>query len=460
MTGDETRPASTFEWVRFVSRVSFGTSDSAKGVAGRTIKGVAFRLSYWANSDGSKVLAGPARIAVTCEVDYKTAKNVLATLRRAGLLTLTSRGRGPSAEGRTAVGDEYHLSIPVEPREGLRVRSDAEVDAEIAAVKEANSRKPTGVQRPRKNTELRGDGAPVSANAADRVTGELVPRESELRGNPGVSYGVTGSAIPTQHQPLKDNRPSLSGASSSASAPGDLSPDERERDDESSEDLDNVNNPDGFRERLVIKNGAPRHLATQIADFIEATNIIDGIGWWVTADKNGTLAVQVRDALPNFPGYGPDATAAAGPHCTTCSDSGQVEIRNPYEGDSVKLVDCTACTNDGRGGCRYHRGQKARRCGACRADRIATGNEQPRTSQRVNPNSIRNSHDNVDRYDVPIGAYLGAGPPSAEVRKYNEYGAAGMALDQLPEDQQIAVLYGRQDASQPEITTHETREEW
>ncbi|MEU7170242.1 hypothetical protein ABZ949_01970 [Micromonospora tulbaghiae] len=430
MSWDDRRAVDTYEWINVVTSIDFDDSPELRDAAGRafkrpagkSIKNVAWRAGYWGDRDGSRVFLGPARIAVCCEVDYKTAKLILRTLCAYKLLTLVQRGGGVATPEREGNGGEYRLTIPHELDGIAKVRSREAIEAAISALKEKNRNKGTGQRRPRNS---RGNDAPVSDASPTGDTGQSVPPQKETRGNEGVGHGAMASAIPTQHLPVKENQPSLSDGSSSAPAPREPSLDERERDDESSEDPEPFN-PDGFRERLVIKNGAPRHLATQVADCIEAANIIDGPGWWVTADRNGTLAVQVQTALASFPGYGPTDTNTSGPNCPTCRDTGRVEIRNPYEGDSAKLIDCDACTNDGRGGCRHHRGQKAHRCGACRADRMAAGNEQPRTSQRgwVAP-----------KVNQPEGAHTASWErrrqqhqEPAEVRKARGYLAAGAEL--------------------------------
>lgn len=364
------RPVGTYDWVRAVSNIDFGGSDSVKGVAGRTIKGVAFRLSYWANQDGTQVIAGPARVSVICEVDYKTAKTVLGVLRKNGLLTVVRRGRGPTSDGGVRVGDEYRLTVPLDLPNRLRVRSEDEIRAAIEATKDANRRKDTGAVRPRKPaSELEGSAAPVTPADGAEVTGAMVPGDDELRGNPGLGYGGNGSAVPTQDLPLKNHQPiSLSDDRPSVPAPRQASPEDRERDDEAS-----LSKPEPLtpQQKLIAKRGITGDLATQVIGYIEATNTIDGLGWWYTADRNGSLDVQIQTAIAGLD------------RCVRCNDEGQV-----WSDQFNSMLPCGTCggsQDDTR--CAKHPGQRAARCGSCRADRLAAGVErasdrQPRTSER------------------------------------------------------------------------------
>ncbi|MFG2046056.1 hypothetical protein ACGFIW_01330 [Micromonospora sp. NPDC048935] len=162
---------------------------------------------------------------------------------------------------------------------------------------------------------------------------------------------------------------------------------------------------------MVIEAGCPPHLAADVVEFIEGKNPhIRGLGWWTDLHSKGHLAFHVQEALTELarPIGNSDSDDTTSPDCVTCHDSGKVEVRNMYEGDSAKVIDCPDCTNNGRGRCRIHPTYASRRCAACRGDRLARGNEQPRSGQRGNPRILRNSHENQERYDVPIGAYLGS----------------------------------------------------
>lgn len=136
------------------------------------------------------------------------------------------------------------------------------------------------------------DGGTTSQ--ANRSSGDgttVVPRPAA-----GSSTSAAGSSDGgTQPLGPLESRPptSLSDARTSVPAPSGPN-DDRERDEESSTEDPN---PVGPLQRFVIKRGAPQHLATQVVEFIEATNAIDGFGWWITASGNGTLAAQVATAV-------------------------------------------------------------------------------------------------------------------------------------------------------------------
>ncbi|MER7166795.1 helix-turn-helix domain-containing protein [Micromonospora sp. NPDC000207] len=192
--------------------------------------------------------------------------------------------------------------------------------------------------------------------------------------------GTDTPQISLSKNPL--NNPSSLSARTSVPPPRDPAAGER---DESTSSEDPNLTP---QQQLVIKNGCPPHLALHVVDFIEATNTINSLGWWYTADSNGSLRTQVAAALVELAkpiGGDPDSTT--GPHCPTCQDTGKLTVRLMYEGDSEKTIDCDDCTNNGRGKCRHHPGQPAHNCGACRGDRIAATNQQGRRRERPNANA-------------------------------------------------------------------------
>lgn len=208
------RPVTVYEWVHEISSVDFDESpeikDSAgkpiKRPAGKTLKEIAWRLGYWGNKDGTQVYAGPARIAVICEVDYKTAKLVLRTLCAYKLITLVQRGGGVATPEREGNGGEYRLTVPHNLRQIALYRTKEEIDALIEIEKEkARNKGPTGKRVPR---ESRGTGAPVTPVAPEGITGQSTSQETGSRGNQRPDHGAMVSAIPTQYLPVKENQPS------------------------------------------------------------------------------------------------------------------------------------------------------------------------------------------------------------------------------------------------------------
>lgn len=331
------RPVGTYDWVRTVSNIDFGGSDGVKGVAGRTIKGVAFRLSYWANPDGTQVIAGPARISVICEVDYKTAKTVLGVLRKHGLLTVVRRGRGPTSHGGIRVGDEYRLTVPLDLPERLLVRSEDQIKAAVEATKVANRRKDTGTARPRKSDDgLEGCYAPVTLPSGPEVTGAMVPRDDELRGNPESSYGGNGSAVPTHDLPLKNHQPiSLSDYRPSVPAPRQAPTEDRERDGEPSSSRPEPH-PETTAYDVLAAEGVDHDEATRLIPVIKEQCKVRTPAFWRHVAKNRDIVQIITDARAEF---GQHAAAA----CDRCGSTGKVPGRSPF-GDTPTEHDCPACT--------------------------------------------------------------------------------------------------------------------
>lgn len=205
------------EWVDVVSRLRLDTVQTPKTkVAARTIKAIAFRLAWWADgSDGTRVFPGPARIAVVCQVDYKTVKRVYEVLRDLRLITLVSAARGPQGK-RSRVGDEYRLTIPSDLLDRVQCWSPLEMDREIERVREVHrGKRVAGERSPRNSTtvdnpvdnstedELRGNCGPATEDCDTEVAGKSSPADEELRGNPGSSCGETQYRIPSSDQNTK-----------------------------------------------------------------------------------------------------------------------------------------------------------------------------------------------------------------------------------------------------------------
>ena len=102
-----------------------------------------------------------------------------------------------------------------------------------------------------------------------------------------------------QTKPLKNkkNNPSLSPREHeqppAASVPAQRT--ERESDDDDSQTPESRTLP----HRMFLKNGAPEDQLDFLEDFIASGNNILGNGWWITADRNGTLAGHIADGLNN-----------------------------------------------------------------------------------------------------------------------------------------------------------------
>lgn len=105
---------------------------------GRTVKAVAFLVATYADSDGSRVFPGIARLAVEAEVTYNVAQGALGDLRKAGLLELVRHGT------RRGESDEYRLILGPDLMDQVEVRSPTEVSVAIEAMR--NQRRGKGRQ--------------------------------------------------------------------------------------------------------------------------------------------------------------------------------------------------------------------------------------------------------------------------------------------------------------------------
>jgi hypothetical protein len=197
----------SFRWIDIVSRIRL--KPSLKGVSAATVKAVAFRIAIYADSDGTRVLAGVSRLALVCELDYKTVKKALAVLRSYGLLTKVGTASGPLG-GRKYSADEYWLTTPPDLMERLKMWSPGRLDEEVAKLRAAN-KGVAGARRPRncvdnssQEGELRGASDPATTSPPSGVAGTFGTGGEELRGNLGKSCGDSTTPLPTT-----DRAPSL-----------------------------------------------------------------------------------------------------------------------------------------------------------------------------------------------------------------------------------------------------------
>jgi hypothetical protein len=93
--GSELVPAMLGEWNQIIRRARLS----------RGLKTSCFVLSSYANSDGTSVYCGVARLAVGAQCDYRTAQRHLKWLRDEGMIQLVRKG---SRSGRA---DEYRLTL-------------------------------------------------------------------------------------------------------------------------------------------------------------------------------------------------------------------------------------------------------------------------------------------------------------------------------------------------------------
>jgi hypothetical protein len=233
------------------------------------------------------------------------------------------------------------------------------------------SKNPTGKKKP---DDVDGNEPP----RMDARGGMDATPSTEASGGGRMDARGGGRMDATQTKPLNNplNNPSLSGGNR-PSVPAPRSANDRERDGEDSFQEPEPPNP---IHRLVIERGCPPELADDVIGYIEATNTIDGIGWWFHAHGNGTLAVQVATALAGLK------------RCVRCNGDGQV-----WSEQFGTLVPCRSCSD-----------------------------RQPRSGQRGQHEAYRNP--DPAAYD----AWLSNQPPgreSAQSRKAREYLEIGARLD-------------------------------
>lgn len=102
----ELHGAAVNEWTNVVRRARLG----------RTTKLVALMLATYADSDGSKVFPGVARLVVQCEISHSRARAGLANLRQAGLIERVRQGNR-----RRGQADEYRLTFSADLLERITV---------------------------------------------------------------------------------------------------------------------------------------------------------------------------------------------------------------------------------------------------------------------------------------------------------------------------------------------------
>lgn len=156
---------------------------------GRTVKGIAFVLASYADTDGNNIFPSLATLAVAAEVDYKTAKRSLADLVQLGLIEKVARRSG--ARGRF---DEYRLILAPDLLSRTVVPTPEEFQTAVESVREANRSKAvrTGARVPRT------EAVHIDADdgMAESVRGTARPKNRVVRGTGSTSYGERRSGVP------------------------------------------------------------------------------------------------------------------------------------------------------------------------------------------------------------------------------------------------------------------------
>lgn len=121
-------------------------------------------------------------------------------------------------------------------------------------------------------------------------------------------------------------------------------------------------------QQLIAKRGAVGDQIDFVRGWIESQFDIKGVGWWINADRNGTLAAHVADALKAEA----DDHAQPSDPCIRCDG-----YQREWNGDYFHTTDCLAChgsgvrTDSAGRRCPTHPSESIA-CGVCRGDRLAS----------------------------------------------------------------------------------------
>ena len=165
-------------------------------------------ISSYADTDGTGIHCGVARLAVDLGASYRTAQRYLSWLREVGLIELVREGNR-----RRKLSDEYRLIIGPDVMEHLEVLAPDSYDDARREVREARQRT-TGRRdqasakvtpdEPVDNSDQASpmDGVQSAGTAEDQASPKVSSKESDQAPNP-VRSGVTQDVPP----PTKNTSP-------------------------------------------------------------------------------------------------------------------------------------------------------------------------------------------------------------------------------------------------------------
>lgn len=179
---DATIGASVNEWVNVLRRARLGPN----------VKLVGLTLASYANSDGTNIFPGIARLAWDCGIDYRTARRALAALREAGLVETVTRGAR-----RAGRADKLRLILA----EDLLERCDVpDPDAARAAIEKMSARE---------RSRSTGPKRPIEAVPGADSHGSPVTHENGSIGQTASVLQVTGDLPPSIRPTNKEHPPEL-----------------------------------------------------------------------------------------------------------------------------------------------------------------------------------------------------------------------------------------------------------
>lgn len=150
---------------------------------GRTVKAVAMVLATYADSDGTRVFPGVARLSYECEITYNTAQKALARLREVQLIELVKRAT------RRGAADEYRLTLGADLLERIEVPTPAQVEVAINAI------------RGSKQGQWKSNLHPTALGAGSDGPDDLHPTPMGAGDPPDTDLHPTACGVPEQPAP-------------------------------------------------------------------------------------------------------------------------------------------------------------------------------------------------------------------------------------------------------------------
>ena len=152
--------AAVNEWVNVLRRARLGP----------TVTAVALMIATYADPDGTRVYPGIARLAVQCELDYRTVRRAVAALRAAGLIEMVRRGARRS--GRS---DEYRLILAGDLLERCDVPAPAAEQLAIEQVTATARHRAVAAPPAASPVDIRSTGHPRPVEPVDNPTDHRSP---------------------------------------------------------------------------------------------------------------------------------------------------------------------------------------------------------------------------------------------------------------------------------------------
>jgi hypothetical protein len=182
-------------WTDVVRRAQFDKvivgTHAGRFIKGSTVKAVALTLASYADSNGTRVFPGVARLAADLEIGYRVAGRCVVGLRELGLIELVRRAVRRGARSERDRTDEYRLTLPEDLFERLTVPTPSDFRSIVAAV-----------ARPHRHvSEARSDPAVLTAHSA-RLDSPIEPESNRVIGTPGgesnrvFGTNLTASQVP------------------------------------------------------------------------------------------------------------------------------------------------------------------------------------------------------------------------------------------------------------------------